>query len=147
MFLLGVRGVGHWTCVAGLHGGVQVIMGLPLEVWTVTSFQKRFFIALPGFMCVARRSCPRLRSSAWRRRRSMRSPCWDAAGRGAEGGGPGVVMGRGSAGLGAVLWRYWWSLGGIVGDGMVRWDVEKSEDEGTRVRLFMFEDSNVDDWG
>lgn len=65
-------------------------------------------------MWLARRSCPRLRSSACRRRRSTRSPYWDAAGRGAEGGGPAAAKGRGVAGLEVVEWmqREW---GAIVG--------------------------------
>ena len=85
---------------------------VPLSVCTLTSFQKRFFIAVPGFIWLARRSCPRLRSSACRRRRSTLSPYWEAAGTGAGGGGPGAVVGRGVAEVGAVVCRHWKSAFG-----------------------------------
>lgn len=91
---------------------------VPLSVCTLTSFQKRFFIAVPGFIWLARRSCPRLSSSACRRRRSTLSPYWEAAGTGAGGGGPGAVVGRGVAAVGAVVCRHWKSALGEM-DGTV----------------------------
>jgi len=84
--------------------GCQI--ALPGTSLTETSFQKRFFIALPGFIWLARRSCPRLSSSACLRRLSTRSPYCDAAGRGGCGGGPAVVVGSGTAGLDGVVCRH-----------------------------------------
>lgn len=88
------------------------------SVFTVTSFQKRFFIAVPGFIALALMSCPRLRSSACRLRRSTLSPYCDAAGTGAAGGGPVAVMGRGVAALDVEVWRHWrsarWGRHGVV---------------------------------
>lgn len=76
---------------------------LPGASRTDTSFQKRFFIALPGFIWLARRSCPLRSSSACRRRLSTRCPFWDDAGNGGCGGGPAVVVGSGMAGLEGVV--------------------------------------------
>ena len=84
---------------------------IPSSFCTLTSFQNLFLIAVPGFIWVARISCPRLSNSAWRRRRSTRSPYWDAAGCGAAGGGPVAVMGRGLAFREVVVWRHWTSAG------------------------------------
>ncbi len=97
---------------ARLHGahvlprGNEDRRGVPDVVRTATSFQKRFFIAVPGFMCDVRRSWPLLISSACRRRRSTRSPYCEDGGRGAVGGGPGWVDGRGVADSDGEAWRH-----------------------------------------
>lgn len=57
-------------------------------------------------MCDVRKSWPLLISSAWRRRRSTRSPYCDAAGRGAVGGGPAWVDGSGVADTDGEAWRH-----------------------------------------
>ena len=100
---------------------------IPSLVCTLTSFQKRFFIAVPGFVWLARRSCPCLRSSACRRLRSTRSPYCDAAGTGAAGGGPVAVIGSGVAVLGAVVCSERVSAASKA-DGTLRWHEQKSEE-------------------
>lgn len=70
-----------------------------------TSFQKRFFKADPGFVWPARRSWPRFKSSACFLLRSARSPNCEAAGTGAEGGGPAVVLGSGLAAARRLVWK------------------------------------------
>ena len=69
-----------------------------------TSFQKRFFKAVPGFVAVGaeRRSWPFFRSSAWCRRRCRCAAASWGEGDGGAGGGPGVVSGRGFA--------RWWAV-------------------------------------
>lgn len=72
-----------------IHG-----VNIPESVFTLTSFQKRFFSLSSGWVWSARRLWPCWRSFA---RRCRRTICSLVAETGAAGGGPVAVIGRATA--------------------------------------------------
>lgn len=104
---------------------------IPESVFTLTSFQRRFFNLSSGCVRPARRLRPCLRSSA---RRCRRTSCSLVAETGAAGGGPVAVIGRATAFWQEETWRLWDPES--VRHGSVRWDVQKSKDENRCMMLY-----------